>query len=377
MKKILFRKLLIDYLSFFLIALLSSSIVVWVFQAVNYLDIMIEDGRDYTIYINYSLLNFPKILSKLFPFVLFFSIFHITLKFESNNELIILWNFGVTKIELINFIFRFSLILMMIQIIFSSLIIPKSQDMARSFLRTSTVNFFGNFIKPQRFNDTIKNVTIYSEKKDIEGNLYNLYLKKQLDKNNFQITYAKKGVFKEFNNIPVLVLYDGATITGKNDKITNFSFSKSDFPLNNFKSNATTYKKTQELSSFQLLQCLQFLKTKKNIKIKKKIENCTIKNLQNIYKELYKRFIIPFYIPLLVLIPFLLVLSSKENANYSKLKTITFLIGLFFIIFSETTIKLISTTYLKNFVISLMPFLLLIFLYLIFFKKTNFSHSIK
>ena len=377
MKKMLFRKLLVDYLSFFLIALLSSSIVVWVFQAVNYLDIMIEDGRDYTIYINYSLLNFPKILSKLFPFVLFFSIFHITSKFESNNELIILWNFGVTKIELINFIFRFSLILMMIQIIFSSLIIPKSQDMARSFLRTSTVNFFGNFIKPQRFNDTIKNVTIYSEKKDIEGNLYNLYLKKQLDKNNFQITYAKKGVFKEFNNIPVLVLYDGATITGKNDKITNFSFSKSDFPLNNFKSNATTYKKTQELSSFQLLQCLQFLKTKKDIKIKKKIENCTIKNLQNIYKELYKRFIIPFYIPLLVLIPFLLVLSSKENANYSKLKTITFLIGLFFIIFSETTIKLISTTYLKNFVISLMPFLLLIFLYLIFFKKTNFSHSIK
>ncbi|MDC1178247.1 LptF/LptG family permease [Candidatus Pelagibacter sp.] len=377
MKKMLFRKLLVDYLSFFLIALLSSSIVVWVFQAVNYLDIMIEDGRDYTIYINYSLLNFPKILSKLFPFVLFFSIFHITSKFESNNELIILWNFGVTKIELINFIFRFSLILMMIQIIFSSLIIPKSQDMARSFLRTSTVNFFGNFIKPQRFNDTIKNVTIYSEKKDIEGNLYNLYLKKQLDKNNFQITYAKKGVFKEFNNIPVLVLYDGATITGKNDKITNFSFSKSDFPLNNFKSNATTYKKTQELSSFQLFQCLQFLKTKKNIKIKKKIENCTIKNLQNIYKELYKRFIIPFYIPLLVLIPFLLVLSSKENANYSKLKTITFLIGLFFIIFSETTIKLISTTYLKNFVISLMPFLLLIFLYLIFFKKTNFSHSIK
>ena len=69
MKKILFRKLLIDYLSFFLIALLGSSIVVWVFQAVNYLDIMIEDGRDYTIYINYSLLNFPKILSKLFPFV--------------------------------------------------------------------------------------------------------------------------------------------------------------------------------------------------------------------------------------------------------------------------------------------------------------------
>ena len=374
MKKILFRKLLIDYLSFFLIALLGSSIVVWVFQAVNYLDIMIEDGRDYTIYINYSLLNFPKILSRLYPFVLFFSIYHITSKFEYNNELLILWNFGVNKIELINFIFRFSLILMIVQMIFSSLIIPKSQDMARSFLRTSTVNFFGNFIKPQRFNDTIKNVTIYSERKDDNGNLFNLYLKKQLDQNNFQITYAKKGIFKEFNNIPVLVLFDGATITGKNDKITNFSFSKSDFPLNNFKSNATTYKKTQELSSFKLFKCLKLLNNKKSVD-GNKIENCTKQNQINIYKELYKRFLIPFYIPLLVLVPFLLILSSKESSNYSKLKIVTFLIGLFFIIFSETTIKIISSTYFKNIVISSIPFLLLLFLYLIFLKKTNFKFS--
>ena len=374
MKKILFRKLLIDYLSFFLIALLGSSIVVWVFQAVNFLDIMIEDGRDYTIYINYSLLNFPKILSRLYPFVLFFSIFHITSKFEYNNELLILWNFGVNKIELINFIFRFSLILMIVQIIFSSLIIPKSQDLARSFLRSSTVNFFGNFIKPQRFNDTIKDVTIYSERKDNEGNLFNLYLKKQIDQNNFQITYAKKGVFKEFNNIPVLVLFDGATITGKNDEITNFSFSKSDFPLNNFSSNTTTYKKTQELSSFRLSKCLQLLNSKKKVG-EKKIENCSKENLRNIYKELYKRFLIPFYIPLLVLIPFLLILSSKESSNYSKLKIITFLIGLFFIIFSETTIKIISIIYFKNLLISLIPFFLLIFLYLLFFKKTHFKHS--
>ena len=372
MKKILFRKLLIDYLSFFLIALLGSSIVVWVFQAVNYLDIMIEDGRDYTIYINYSLLNFPKILSKLFPFVLFFSIFHITSKFENNNELIILWNFGVTKIELINFIFRFSLILMIVQITLSSLIIPKSQDLARTFLRTSTVNFFGNFIKPQRFNDTIKNMTIYSEKKDNEGNLYNLYLKKQIDPNNFQLTYAKKGIFKEFNKTPVLVLYDGATITGKNDKITNFSFSKSNFPLNNFKTNTITQKKTQELSSFQLFQCLTFLQNKKKTE-ENKIENCSKKNLHNIYKELYKRFLIPFYIPLLVLIPFLITLSSKENSNYSKLKTTTFMIGIVFIVISETTIKLISATYLKNIIICLIPFLFLIFLYVIFIKKTNFK----
>jgi lipopolysaccharide export system permease protein len=176
--------------------------------------------------------------------------------------------------------------------------------------------------------------------------------------------------------MPVLVLYNGATITGKNDKITNFSFSKSDFPLNNFKTNTTTYKKTQELSSFELFQCLHFLKIQKEIK-DSLLENCSIKNLQNIYKEIYKRLLIPFYIPLLVLIPFLLILSSKENSNYSKLKTLIFLVGVFFIVFSETTIKLISITYFENIMISLLPFLFLIFLYLLFFKKTNLKQYIK
>ena len=371
MKKMLFRKLLLDYISFFLIALFSSSIIVWVFQAVNYLDIMIEDGRDYTVYVNYSLLNFPKILNKLFPFVLFFSLFHVTIKYENNNELIIFWTYGIKKLDLFNFILRFSIILMLIQIILSSILIPMSQEKARSFLRTSKVNFFGNFIKPQRFNDTIKNVTLYSERKDEYGNLYNLYLKKGAG-DNFQITYAKKGVFKKFDNIPVLVLYDGATINSKNNEVTNISFSKSDFPLNNFESNTATYVKTQELSSWKLIECVQYLfKNKKQIN--KNIVNCSKRNLNNIYLELYKRFIVPSYIPLLSLLPFLLLLSSKENSNYLKIKITTFFIGIFFIIFSEIAAKMISITAFNNFVISIMPFLFLLIFYLIYFYKNNFS----
>ena len=372
MKKILFRKLLRDYISFFLIALFSASIIIWVFQAVNYLDIMIEDGRDYIVYINYSLLNFPKIITRLFPFVLFFSLFYVTTKYENNNELIIFWNFGVHKIELTNFIIKFSFILMTIQILLATIAVPKSQDTARDFLRTSNINFYENFIKPQKFNDTIKGVTIYSESKDADGKLNNLYLKKEND-NGFQITYAKEGIFKEFNKVPVLVLFDGQTITGGTSGITTFSFSKSDFPLNNFKTNTTTYKKTQELSSLQLYKCINFLYFSKLKTAVNDIENCTIKNLKNIFKEIYKRLIIPFYIPLLSLIAFLLILSSKENSNYYKLKIFTFLFGLFFIIFSETTVRLISDNIYKNMLIISLPYLSFVILYLFVLKKLSFK----
>ena len=374
MKKILFKKLLSDYLTFFFIALISTSVVIWVFQAVNFLDIMVEDGRDYLVYINFSLLNFPKILSKVFPFALFFSLFYVTIRSELNNELIILWNFGVHKITIIKFILKISFTLLILQITLTSFIVPKSQDIARSFLRTSTVNIFDNFIKPQKFNDTIKGVTIYSDKKDKFGNLTNLYLKRELEDNEFQITYAKKGAFKQIGNSPILVLHEGATITSKNNEITNISFSKSDFSLSNIETNTTTYKKTQEISSLKLFLCIKnFYKLNKKVfqKRVRNIENCSYENINNIIKEIYKRFIIPLYIPLLSLIPFLLITTSKENSNYNKMRIVTFLIGLIIIIFSELTIRLVSQISIYDLSIMIIPVVLLSILYL--FLKNNFN----
>ena len=378
MKKILFRKLLVDYLTFFFIALFSSSIIIWVFQAVNFLDIMIEDGRDYLIYINYSILHFPKTLSKLFPFVLFFTLFYVTIKYEMNNELIIYWNFGVHKIEIINFIFKVSIIMTLFQLILTMLIVPKSQDLSRSFLRNSTINFYGNFIKPQRFNDTISGVTIFSEKKDADGNLYNIYVKKEINKDEFQITYAKKGFFKNIKKNPYLVLIDGETISGKENNITNLRFSKSDFSLQNMDANTTTYKKTQEISSHNLLICLKdVFESKININFfHENIENCSSTNFRSLIKEFYKRLIIPFYIPILMLVPLILITSSKENSKYSKLRFSTFLIGIFLIIFSETTIRFISEDMARNLIIFSMPILILISLYMIFISKFNFKKKL-
>ncbi len=377
MKKIIFRKLLLDYIIFFTIALLSSSVVVWIFQAVNFLDIIIEDSRDYLVYINYSLLNFPKILSRLFPFVLFFSVFYVTDRYEQNNELMIFWNFGVNKIAVINFFFRISFILLIIQILFTSIIVPNSQNLARTFIKNSSISDFSNFIKPQKFNDTITGVTIFSEKKDLEGYLYNLYVKRDLENNDFLITYAEKGKFKNINNTPVLILFNGETINYQNNEITNFSFSKTDFVLKNYTTNTTTQTKTQEISTLDLFICFQRIYNFEYLSFFSKnidIINCSSKNIKNIIREMYKRLLIPFYIPLLILISFLLIISSKESANYKKIKFLTFSLGLITVILSETTIRFITANLNFNMKLVVIPFILILlfyFLLLFNFKSNN------
>jgi len=376
MKKLIYRKLLKDYMIFFLIALFSSALIIWVFQAVNYLDIMIEDGREYSVYINYSLLNFPKIISRLFPFVLFFSIFYILSKYELNNELLIFWNFGEDKVKFINFILFVSIFFFIVQISLTSLIVPSSQDKARSFLRDSEINFLGNFVKPKRFNDTIDGVTIYAEDKDVNGNLYNLYIKKEMN-NEFEITYAQKGKFKDTMGIPILILFNGETIRNKNNKITNFKFSKSDFLLRDLKANTITQQKNQEMKTADVVSCvISIYKFKLKILSKEinQITNCTENNKINMLKELYKRLLIPFYIPILMLIPYFIILTSKEKKNYSKYKITTFLTGILIIILSEGVTRFISEELLNNLFIFISPIIIFLILYSIFQFKLNFKN---
>ena len=370
MKKILFRKLLYDCLIFFIITLLSTGTIIWVFQAVNFLDIMIEDGRNYIVYLNYTLLNFPKIFSKILPFALFFSFSYVLAKYENNNELIVFWNYGVDKIKLINFFIKFSLIILFFQIFLSTFAVPFTQDKARSFLRTSSVDFFDNFIKPKKFNDTIKDLTIYTESKDENENLKNIYLKKS-NGENIQITFAKTGKFKIKNGSKILVLYDGQTINDTGGKITNFTFSESDFSFINLNSNTTTTIKTQETPTIELIKCINDLnKLSKNKETSNlNSQNCSTRNLNNIYTELYKRIIIPFYIPLLIMISMIHIVRSKENVNYFRYRVILFLCGLLVIILSESSLKLIENNFIGNIKLILSPFLMMTVIYSVLIYK--------
>ena len=364
MKKILFRKILFDCLKFFIVTIIGTSVIVWVFQAVNYLDIMVEDGRNYQVYFKYTMLSLPKIISKIFPFAIFISFFYIFSKYENKNELIIFWTHGIPKLQVINFFLKASLALLLFHIIFISFLVPFTQDKARSIIRESNINVFDSLLTPKTFNDVIKGVTIYTDEKRADGSLKNIFIKKTNNDSEFEITFSQTGEIKNLNNNQILVLYDGQNIKGNKTNLDSFSFSKSDFNLSNLETNTTTQKKTQENSTFELINCYLALEDRKKKKINTiNVENCSSDNLSNIFGELYKRFIIPLYIPILILVSLILILISKEKSNYIKLKLLIFLFGLFIIIFSETTLRFVENNLLDNIKLILIPFLSTIFFY--------------
>ena len=77
MKKIIFRKLIEDVTKFFLLTSISLSLIILVVQAVSFLDYISEDGHGFVTYFGITILNLPKIYTRVMPFCIFITIFYI------------------------------------------------------------------------------------------------------------------------------------------------------------------------------------------------------------------------------------------------------------------------------------------------------------
>ena len=364
MKKIIFKKLITDVTKFFLLTSLSLSLIILVVQAVSFLDYISEDGHGFSTYFGITLLNLPKIYTRIMPFCIFITIFYIINRYEIKNELVIFWSIGIKKIKFINILVIFSLFFFLIQIILNNIIVPKSLDQARDFIRNSKIDFFPSLIKEKKFIDAVESLTIFVDSKTKNGNLKNIYLKDNLSDDRSQIIYAKEGkiIFDGGKNF--LMLFNGNFIDIDKKKITNFSFKKTEFDLSKYKTKTTIYPKIQEVKTYYIFLCLYKLQFNKEYSYPDKyFLKCNENQFSDLIEEAFKRAIKPLFIPAIVLFSSLIIIFNKDNFRYNKIQYFLFSIVFLIIVFSE-----ISSRYINNLttsiIFSIFPLLLLIMGYI-------------
>mgnify|MGYP001168229063 CR=1 FL=1 len=374
MKKIIFKNFLGETTQFFILSSCAVTIIVWVIQAVNYLEFVTEDGHSFKVYFLYTIYSLPKIFNKLIPFMFFFSLFFTLIKYEEQNQTLIFWTNGINKITFVNIIITFSIFFLFLNLIFSLIIVPMSQDKARSFIRESNIDYLPLLIKPKKFIDTVENLTIYSDKKN-KNILENIIIKDSFSRSKSKIIYAKKGYFTENNNKNFLILTNGKILNINDGKTNSFDFNETQINLSKYTSKTTTVPKIQEINTKILLSCLVKgeLKKRKNSNL---IFSCdsTLALKNKISQELFSRIFKPFYMPLLALIGSLLLIKSKNSQGFPKYKFKVFASGVIVISISEITTKFFSTNIYESFPIFMMPFVLFFLLYL--FLKNQFRSNI-
>ena len=368
MKKLLFQKFLKDTLKFFAIILFTFGFIVWVIQAVNFLDFVTEDGHSLYVYFFYSIYNFPKIIHRILPFAFFISLFYQIAQYELKNELLVFWTNGINKITFINVIISYSIIVILFQIILGSLISPAGQNEGRTFIRNSNIDFFPSLIKEGKFIDTVSNLTIFIGSQDDSGTYHNIFLKDDMatggEVKKYQIVFAKRGKLINEEKNRFFKLYNGKMINVKGKEISNIAFEAIDFNLAKYQAKTITHPKIQESKTKLLVKCLYYNYKDRLSEWNHNNFYCKQDALKIIKQELLKRTYKPIYFPIISLLCCMLILKSKESTNYDFFKMYLFCIIFFTIIISEISLRFVSTNSIGLYFFIFFPILFFLSIYI-------------
>jgi len=337
MKKTIYKYIFYEFTRYFAITLFTLAAIVWSVQAVNFLDLVTEDGHAFNVYFLYSLLTLSKVLTKLIPFSFLISATLTILKLEKDNELIILWTSGLNKIFIVNHLVYISLLVMFIQLILTSAINPTLLNESRTLLKNSKLKFVSSMFKEKQFNDTVEGLTIFIEKKTDDQVYKNVFIRDEgailssVGTKSSSI-FAKSGYVSKDKKS--LILFDGNIQKLNSDgKINIVKFEKTFLNIAEISTKSISEPKIQETSTIRILRCLQ----NKNVIL----HNCnpTKKTRMDTKIEINKRFGMPFYIPLLALICCFLLESRRDRKIYNLNKYIYFFVGFIILVMAEISVR--------------------------------------
>ena len=371
MKNKIYKYFFYEFIRYFTTVLFALTAIIWTIQAVNLLDLVIDDGHAFMVYLGYSFLTLPKIFTKLIPFTFLIASVLTILKFEKDNELIVLWTSGLNKIRVVNLVFSISLLIMLIQLILSIFITPQTLNYSRSILKNSELQFVPSLLKEKQFNDTVEGLTIFVDKKEPDGKYKNIFIR---DDGNV-LTKVSKGTSTIFaksgfvsSDEKSLILLNGIIQKFENNKSINMiTFEKTVLNLSGLSTKSITEPKLQETSTFLIIKCM----TTKNVILL----NC---NTQNENKkdtkiEINKRFGMPLFIPLIsLMVCFLLSFSQKTIFGLSK--HLYFFLGFVILLSAEITVRYSGNSLNHTLIYYFIPIALIPIFYFILIKKFKYEN---
>ena len=373
----IYKHFFLELSKYFFIVLFTFTAIVWAVQAVNYLDLIVDDGHAVTIYLGYSLLNISKILTKFIPLSFLLALFLTILKLEDESEFMILWTAGLNKIRVVNFFLCVSFIVTFIQITLASFINPEVLNYSRSLIRSSNLDFISSMIKTNQFNDTVEGLTIYVEEKDENDLMKNIFIRddkkilKGLDspKDSGNITiFAEKGKIEKRGR-SYLALENGVIQTeNKSKEIQSINFKKTSLLLQGMKTKSITQPKLQETSSIILMECL----FKKDMK--EKLLNCAKKSKLDALSEFNRRFGMPLYIPYVAVLCSFLLIGRNDSKRKHLYKYFYFGIAFISLVMAEILVRYSGKSLNYSLIYYLIPILSVPLLYLILFRKFYFEN---
>ena len=185
------------------------TLIVWMTQSLQRVDILVEHGAGIGLFAWLSVLIVPSLLSVIIPFALFAAAVYALQRLHSDSEIAVIFAAGVGR-------WRIAAPLLLITI-FGALatlwvnldLMPRSYRVLKQNIADIRADFASSILRSGEFTTVIDGLTIYVEEARPGGQFVGLLVNDYRDGKHPETYMAQRGLLRETDNGPVLYLANG------------------------------------------------------------------------------------------------------------------------------------------------------------------------
>ncbi len=310
---------------FFALVLVS---VYWVNKAVVLFDQLIADGHTAGIFLEFTALSLPAVISLVLPMSAFAATVYVTNRMSGDSELTVVQSTGYSPWRLVRPVLFFGIIVAVMMAILTNYLVPKSVEQLRLRQQEISSSVAARLLREGSFLHPSKGVTFYIRDISPNGELRDVFLSDRRQEGR-EVTYtAERAYLLRDDSGPKLVMLSGMAQTldheGKRLSTTNFNDLTYDI------SGLITSPKPKR-------RRLNFVTTRELLFDTEAIATETKKPVAEVLEEAHSR----FQQPLLALVASLIGFSTLIVGGFSRFGVTKQIIGAIFLL---VVVKLVEST---------------------------------
>ena len=215
---------------FFALVLVS---VYWVNRAVRLFDRLIGDGQSAIVFLEFTALALPNVISQVLPVAAFAAAIYATNRLSSDSELVVVQATGYSAFRLARPVVMFGILVAILLLLINNFLVPQSRAQLAERQAEVADDVTARLLSEGQFLTPVKGVTFYIREINAGGELLDVFLSDERSEGR-QTTYtAERALLLPGDHGPRLVMFDGMVqnLSGDPQRLAVTRFSESVFDV--------------------------------------------------------------------------------------------------------------------------------------------------
>ncbi|MEQ8366566.1 MAG: LPS export ABC transporter permease LptF [Roseicyclus sp.] len=221
---------LIVLFGFFSLVLIS---VYWVNEAVDLFDSLIADGQTFSVFLEFTALTLPQIMTLVLPVSAFVATLYIFNRLIGESELVVLQTAGLSAMRLLRPVMAFGLIVGLLIGVLANFLAPAARSQFIDRSQEVQEDLTGRFLREGQFIHPTDGLTVYIRDITDLGEFRDLFLQDRSDPGAETTYNATRALLVRSDNGPRLVMFDGMaqTLDARSGRLSTVRFQDFTYDL--------------------------------------------------------------------------------------------------------------------------------------------------